>query len=237
MIFFKLVTMLNIFHVSAFSIFGNNFNHLNVQKLKSTYGDNEDYSIIYSDNDKIQKYDNNSNIILPNLDILFYGQVTDESCMKLTQALLTLDNMSKKNSIKYSLDVPQPISLHIQSYGGMLMPTFYVCDVIKNLDTMVNTYIDGYAASAATIISVCGNKRYTTRFSNMLIHQLSTEHRGTYNQLSDGMTNSNLFMENIRKIYLENSKLDEEKLNELLSKDIWLNSDLCLEFGLVDKIL
>lgn len=182
--------------------------------------------------------DTKEKIVKPSdLDIYFYGPVTDDTCLQLTTALKQMDKISKRNHFELGNGSLAPISLHIQSNGGMLMPSFYVCDVIQNLDTPVHTYIDGYAASAASLISVCGKKRYTTRFSNMLIHQLSTRHSGKAIELEDGMKNVDLLMENIRKIYLENSKLNESKLNELLLHDLWLSSYQCLEYGLVDEVL
>ena len=173
----------------------------------------------------------------PSLDILFYESVTDQSCKILTQSLNKYDEISKAISISYPEQEKIPISLHIQSYGGMLMPVFYVCDVMKNLDTPVHTYIDGYAASAATLMSVCGDKRYITRFSRMLIHQLSTGHKGKSSEIEDQMENMLLLMDDIRKIYLENTKLELDELDKLLRRDLWLNSSRCLEYGLVDEIL
>ena len=41
----------------------------------------------------------------------------------------------------------------------------------------------------------------------------------------------------IRKLYLEYTHLDEATLNALLQKDLWLDSQTCLEYGLVDEIL
>jgi ATP-dependent protease ClpP protease subunit len=231
----KLKTILSMLYISYASSFS--FSHINFNKhkynLKEVTNNEEDYKIIYPNNN-FEEYNNNSNIIAPKLDVLFYGSVTDESCLQLTNALNTLDKISKKNSKSNYIE---PISLHIQSYGGMLMPSFYVCDFIKNLDTPVHTYIDGYAASAATLISVCGDKRYTTRFSKMLIHQLSTGYKGKALELQDGIENVNLFMDNIKTIYLENSYLDINTLNNLLSRDIWLNSTKCLEYGLIDEII
>ena len=43
-------------------------------------------------------------------------------------------------------------------------------------------------------------------------------------------------MNNLRNIYLENTKLSEEQLDKLLLRDLWLNSTTALEYGLVDKI-
>ena len=69
---------------------------------------------------------------------------------------------------------PPPINIHIQSGGGSLMNAFYIVDLIQNINSKVNTYVDGYSASAASLMNVVGNKRYMTKNSMMLIHQLSS---------------------------------------------------------------
>ena len=51
------------------------------------------------------------------------------------------------------------------------------------------------------------------------------------------MTNFNFFMNNVRNIYLNNTKLDENTLEELLLSDIWLDSKICLRYGLIDEII
>ena len=51
------------------------------------------------------------------------------------------------------------------------------------------------------------------------------------------MSNLKTMMALLKKIYLENTNLTEEILTELLRKDLWLTSDICLEYGLVDKII
>ena len=99
------------------------------------------------------------------LTVNFYSPVTIESCMALTNYLKQLDVKSKQLQIQYGTVFP--INLHIQSGGGMLMPTFYVCDVIHNLDTPVHVYIDGFVASAASLIAVSGAKRYMTQHTSM----------------------------------------------------------------------
>lgn len=235
----KLIVGLSVLQIEAFGFFKPSPHRFynNQGPIKEIVNEEDDFKIIYNNNfDNFEK-SADSDLVLPKLNLLFYGQVTDESCMQLTNALFALDQVSQANALKSPENTVQPIELHIQSYGGSLMPSFYVCDVIKNLDTPVYTYIDGYAASAATIMSVCGKKRYITRFSKMLIHQLSTGSQGKAAEIIDGMENVNLFMENIRTIYLENSKLWLPELNGLLSRDIWLNSTRCLEYGLVDEII
>ena len=64
--------------------------------------------------------------------------------------LKNLDVKSKE--LEFIYDCRLPIKLQC-SLGGELMPTFYVCDLIQQMDTPVHIYIDGYVASAASIIA------------------------------------------------------------------------------------
>ena len=71
----------------------------------------------------------------------------------------------------------------------------------------------------------------------MLIHQLYSQNEGKYNQLDDGIHNIETFMNLIRDLYLSKTKFEINNLNELLSHDLWLTSDKCLQYGLVDEII
>ena len=169
------------------------------------------------------------------LTFSFYSPVTIESCVALTTYLKTLDMKSKQLKLQYGYTFP--IRLHIQSGGGMLMPTFYVCDVIKGLDTPVEVYIDGFVASAASLIAICGSKRYMTKHSFMLIHQLQSQSSGRLNEMKDEISNLDFFNNNAKDIYFENSNISEETLDKLLSDELWIDAKQCLELGLIDEII
>jgi ATP-dependent protease ClpP protease subunit len=176
-------------------------------------------------------------ITISNNNIYFYGPITAESCKELDNALIELDKNSKIFSDNFNIN-PPPINLHIQSEGGSLMNTFYVLDLINSLETPVYTYVDGYVASAGSLISVMGKKRYMTKNSFIMIHQLSSSlGEGKFNDLDDNMDNLNKFMETIRNIYLEKTKIPIDNLNDILEHDLWMNSKESLEYGLVDYII
>ena len=168
------------------------------------------------------------NVVMSHEDrsLYFYGSVTDESCFWLSHALEEMATSS------------EPIHLHIQSTGGSLVPTFNVIDTIIRLQTPVYTYVDGFAASAASLISVVGKKRFMGKHSLTLLHQLSSKSEGTYESMKDEMSNLNTYMEFVKEIYLEHSKLNATSLEGILSHDNrWLNSSTTLKYGLVDKII
>ena len=137
------------------------------------------------------------------LTINYYGAVSTESCMVLAAMLKKMDIKARELEIQY--DSRFPIQLHMQSLGGELLPSFYICDLIKNIETPVHIYVDGYVASAAASIAVCGDKRFMTKHSSILIHQLKSSSTGKFNEMKEEMSNLNLFMNNLREIFLENT--------------------------------
>ena len=204
----------------------------NINKEKST----NKYNILdyYSDEDSNQKDEVLINSFYNN--IYFYSPITKVSCFELEKKIIELNNQNILFKNKYDID-NGPINLHIQSNGGSLFHSLYIIDLIQNIETPVYTYVDGFAASAATLISVVGKKRFITKNSLMLIHQLSSGSSGKYDELQDENQNLESFMSFIIKTYLENTKMEESELKEILRRDIWLNSSYCLQKGLVDEIL
>ena len=172
-----------------------------------------------------------------NNNIYFYGAVSESSTLQLKTKLEDLNTQLQTMAIHYNIEPPPPIHLHIQSYGGSLLHTFYIMDVIKLLKTPVYTYIDGFAASAATLMSVCGKRRFMTESSVMLVHQLSSGASGKFEELKNEYSNLVEFMEIIKKTYLNYGNISSENLNELLKQDLWLNSAKSLEYGFIDEII
>ena len=171
-----------------------------------------------------------------NNNIYFYGAVSESSTLQLKIKLEELDLHSRLTAIHYQIETP-PIHLHIQSYGGSLLHTFYIMDVIKTLKTPVYTYIDGFAASAATLMSVCGKRRFMTENSVMLVHQLSSGASGKFEEIKNEFSNLVEFMQIIKKTYLNHGNISSDNLDALLKQDLWLTSAKSLEYGFVDEII
>lgn len=169
------------------------------------------------------------------LTISYYGEISSKNCLFLTDSLRKMDHQAKSLELQYNYR--PPIKLHIQSLGGELMPSFYVCDFIKKMETPVHIYIDGFVASAASLISVCGHQRIMTEHSFMLIHQLRSQSSGKFNEMKDEMKNLDFFMNNLKDIYLSNSYITPERLDQLLATDIWISAQECLDLGLIDRII
>ena len=168
--------------------------------------------------------------------IMFYGEVNEKNAKTLNKAIRTLDKELQVFKLKFGCESP-PLKLFINSYGGSVFAGFSMMDTIKNCTTPVHTYVDGSAASAATLISVVAKKRFIFPNSFMLIHQLSSSMWGNYESMKDEMENLDLIMGKIKKIYKEHTSMNMRQITEILKKDKWFEAEKCLELGLVDEIV
>ena len=171
--------------------------------------------------------------------IYFKTNITGDSIDKLIKIIESRNRKFKKyltNNKMIKTAEPNPLYLHITSYGGDLLATFRAIDAIKRSEIPIYTIVDGYAASGATLMSVVGKKRYMTPSSYMLIHQLSSGAIGKYWEIKDDFENCDTWMNDIYNIYLEHSNMTLKDLKEYLSHDIWWKVDISIDNGLVDEI-
>ncbi|KAG5179188.1 ClpP/crotonase-like domain-containing protein [Tribonema minus] len=169
--------------------------------------------------------------------IYLYTEVTSESCAMTQRAIEDATAEMQQYSTALSIPEPPRIELHIQSPGGALLPTFGLIDFIARNPVSVDSYIDAFAASAATLISVSCSRRYAYPHSIMMLHQLSGSASGKFTEMETQVKNMDLFMEMIRRIYVDHTAMNRSELNGILAKDDWFSAQNCLDRGIIDAIL
>ncbi len=170
-----------------------------------------------------------------NNHVYFHSEVSRESVVKLTQLLRQAEAVCIQMVFAYNLP-SVPLYLHISSFGGSIFAALTAIDAIKASRVPVYTIIEGATASAGTLMSVVGDRRYITPSSYMLIHQLSSGCWGKMAEIEDEMENLKALMKQIRKIYKKHTKIPKDELKEILKHDLWFNAKKSMEVGLVDEI-
>ena len=179
---------------------------------------------------------NEKHITVQDNKIYYYSNVSRGSCSELNKKIGELEG--KYLGTAKSLDIEPPtIKLLINSGGGSVVSGIASMDTILRTQVPIHTYVDGFAASAATFLSVVGNYRFMSRNSYMLIHQLSTTFWGTYANFEDEKKNLDLMMTTIKNVYKKYTKVPIKKLNEILKHDLLWDANTCKEYGLIDEII
>ena len=170
--------------------------------------------------------------------IYFFSGVSKDAVYRLQEQLVNLNEKHKSMVAKHpEISItPKPIYLHINSFGGGVFAAFAAIDFIKQSSIPVHTIIEGASASAATLMSVVGEKRYIRPHASMLIHQLSSRFGGKLTEIEDDYKNVQQMHDTIKNIYKTYTNLHEKELEEMLKHDLWWKAEKCLEVGLVDAI-
>lgn len=186
------------------------------------------------DDDDDTASDNSKTITRENNHIYFYAEVNRQNIFDLIDLIRKCEIDNIITAHKNCLD-DIPIFIHISSFGGLLFDAFTAIDVIQACKVPVHTIIDGPTASAGTIISVVGKKRYMRPNAYMLIHQLSSSSWGKMAELEDEHENNTMLMKRIKDIYMENASIPKKQLSEILKHDLWWDLNKCVSYGLVDE--
>jgi len=168
--------------------------------------------------------------------IYYYANVNRESAVELNKKVGELE--SKSLTMSKTLDVDTPsVKVLINSGGGSITAGISSMDTILRCKVPVETYVDGFCASAATFISVVGDGRFMSRNSYMLIHQLSSNFWGTYANFEDEKQNLDLMMKTIKNVYKKYTKVPMKKIDEILKHDLMWDAETCLNYGMIDEIV
>ena len=179
---------------------------------------------------------NEKHISVQDNKIYYYSSVNRDSAVELNKKIGELE--SKSLTLSKSLGIlPPPIKLFINSGGGSIVAGISSMDTILRCEVPIHTYVDGFSASAATFLTVVGERRLMSRNSYMLVHQLSSSFWGTYANFEDEKKNLDLMMKTIKDVYKKYTKLPMKKLDNILKHDLMWDAQACLDYGMIDEIV
>ena len=130
------------------------------------------------------------------------------------------------------------IDLHINSNGGDVFDGQAIHSLIKNHKGFVTAYIDGLAASIATVIAMGADKVIMPKNAMMMIHNAWTGLYGNANDLRKMADDLDHINDTIVNTYLAKvkDKTDEATIRDLMDKESWLNAEECLSLGICDEV-
>jgi len=175
--------------------------------------------------------------VIDNNELYFYNDVNTDSALVLNKTLSDLTRQLLITQITFDLKETPHIKLHINSDGGEVFGALSIIDRIQSSKVPIHSYAEGLVASASTLISVSCHKRYIRRNTILLIHQVRSWFEGTYDDFNDEKQNMDLIMKIVKDVYLKHTKFTEEELNTLLKRDIYLNAEDAIKYGLADEII
>jgi ATP-dependent Clp protease, protease subunit len=130
------------------------------------------------------------------------------------------------------------LNIHINSLGGDAFTAQAIYSIIADHPAKTTSYIDGVAASAATI-TACGADEVVARHNtSYMIHYPWAVAVGNAEVMRDAAQRLDELTVPIVSVYKEKvrGKISEDDIKELMAKETWMSADEALEKGFVDKV-
>jgi len=134
-------------------------------------------------------------------------------------------------------DEVKDIEILLNTPGGDVYLGMVLAEVIQKSITPVTIRILGMAASMGSILAIAGHKTVAYEHSNILIHDGSTVLFGSSNKVKDHMKYQELKDKQIKDFIIKNTKITEEKYDEMADREWWLTAGQAKELGIVQEIL
>lgn len=161
----------------------------------------------------------------------FYNPVVG---VTVVDAITTLDRWSRRKP-------GAPIEIIFCSPGGTVSDGFALFDFITELRARghkITTKCIGVAASMGAILMQAGDERVMTRNAFLMVHEVSSEGRGSLAELADHLKMVERFQAKGLDILTERATIARDDLAARWKKTDWyLDAEEALSLGLIDRIV
>lgn len=129
------------------------------------------------------------------------------------------------------------VNLYINSMGGSVKEAVGIHSVLRRCPATIVAYIDGFAASAASVIAVAAERVIMPRNTTMMVHNAAWEVYGNSKDLRKAADDLDIINAAMLQSYITKAggKLTQEKLKELTDGETWLSAEECIQYGLADE--
>lgn len=162
-------------------------------------------------------------------ELLLYG-VLDESEFwgdEVTSQQFARDMMALRG---------KNVKVRINSPGGNVFTGLAMHSIIKQHDKTVTVYIDGLAASAASVVAMAGDEVVMPAGSMMMIHNpwtIAVGESKDFRKLADDLDK---IRDSLMTAYEEKTGMSREDLTTLMDEETWLSAAQAKEYGFADTV-
>jgi ATP-dependent Clp protease, protease subunit len=156
------------------------------------------------------------------------GVVNDTMSTIVQAQLMFLDNLEQKD-----------IRLHVDTGGGSVKSGLSIIDVMDYVASDIMTINTGMAASMGAVLLGAGTKgkRSSLRFSEVMLHQVSSGFEGTLADMEISLKQTKKYNTLLFELLGEYTNKTPEQVKEDSNRDFWMSSDEALSYGIIDSII
>lgn len=130
------------------------------------------------------------------------------------------------------------IDVRINSNGGEVYAGIAIFNAFRNSKADITIYIDGIAASMASVIALCGKPVHMSKYARLMLHSVSGGVYGNKKDIQECLSEIEDLEDTLCDMYASriNKSKEEIKAAYFDGKDHWIKAQEALDLGLIDGI-
>lgn len=163
-------------------------------------------------------------------DLFFYGDIVSETW----QSECYEDDMAPGDVKKFldQLDGTENINIHINSGGGSVFGGIAIYNMLRRNNAHKTVYVDGLAASIASVIMMAGDEIIMPKNATVMIHKPSASYFFTTKNADDLRKDAESLdtcQEAIMQTYMTKAKVDKKEIEQKVNDETWLTGEEAAE--------
>lgn len=130
----------------------------------------------------------------------------------------------------------ETLNVYINSPGGDVFAGQTIYSILKRHKAHKNIYVDGLAASIASVIAMAGSTIFMPKNSMMMIHNPWTFGVGNASDFRKLAEDLDKIRESLISAYEDRSALMRDEIIDIMDKETWLTASECMEYGFCDVV-
>lgn len=161
--------------------------------------------------------------------VIFLGEEIDDVVANIICAQLNYLDSENDN----------PISLYINSPGGIVTACLAIYDTMQYIDAEVHTLCIGQACSAAALLLLAGTKgkRRALPNSTIMLHQPSGGVIGKATDIEIASAEIARKKRSLTEIVIKHTEMDREATKKALEFDWYMTAEEARDHGIIDTII
>ena len=162
-------------------------------------------------------------------ELLLYGVIGEDGLWSDVTAKQFSDELKEVEDAK-------TIRVRINSPGGDVFAGQAIYSMLKRCKAEVVGYVDGLAASIASLVLMACDKVIMPKNSMLMIHKPWTATAGNANDMAKTIETLNKVEEAMLTAYVDKTGMAEDEIKELLAAETWLSASDAVAKGFADEI-
>ncbi|MCM3628797.1 Clp protease ClpP [Paenibacillus glycanilyticus] len=173
-----------------------------------------------------RKFEAVHNVATNTTELTIYGIIGD-SYWEDSVSASDIDNALK--------GITGDIIIHLNSPGGDAFDGIAIYNRLKKHDGKVTINVDGFAASAASVIAMAADELNMGLGSMLMIHEASTIVWGTKSAMRKQANVLDELEEGLIDIYMTKANVTREEIRAAVDAETWFSAQKAVEIGFANK--